>query len=159
VLVVDFSGALNAASADNASAYEIAPIIKVKASGKGKNRKPATTKLGAPVHMASAVYSNDQVMLTPRGKLTASEPEELIVNGSLVTDTLGREIDGAGDGQAGSDYIATITGTRVVTGGIPLARTQQQTATVTDAVDRLLGSGKLARPRRPARISITARPS
>jgi hypothetical protein len=84
VLVVDFSGALNAASADNASAYEIAPIIKVKASGKGKNRKPATTKLGAPVHMASAVYSNDQVMLTPRGKLTASEPEELIVNGSLA---------------------------------------------------------------------------
>ena len=38
VLVIDFSRELNAASADNASAYELAPIIKVKASGKGKNR-------------------------------------------------------------------------------------------------------------------------
>ena len=60
-------------------------------------------------------------MLTPRGKLAASKPEELIINGSLVTDTLGRAIDGADDGQAGSDYIATISGTRVTTGGIPSA--------------------------------------
>jgi hypothetical protein len=58
-------------------------------------------------------------------------------------------------GKARSDYIAAINGTRVVTGGIPIARIQQQTATVTDAVDRLLASGKLARPKRPARISIT----
>ena len=73
-------------AADNASAYELAPVIKVKATGKGKNRKPATTKLGTPVPPASAVYnaSNDQVTLTPRGKLTASKPEELIVNGPLV---------------------------------------------------------------------------
>jgi hypothetical protein len=48
---------------------------------------------------------------TPRGKLTASKPEELIVNGSLVTDTLGREIDGSDDGQPGGDYVATISGT------------------------------------------------
>ena len=101
VLVLEFSGALNAGAADNASAYELAPVIKVKASGKGKNRKPATTKLGAPVAPASAVYnaSNNSVTLTPRGKLTASKPEELIVNGALVTDTLGREIDGNDDGQ------------------------------------------------------------
>ena len=56
VIVVDFSGALNAASADNAGAYELAPIIKVKATGKGKNNKPATTKLGPLVPVASAVY-------------------------------------------------------------------------------------------------------
>ena len=46
--------------------------------------------------MASAVYSNNQVTLTPRVKLTSSKPEELIVNGALITDTLGRGIDGAG---------------------------------------------------------------
>ncbi len=83
VLVLEFSGALNAASADNANAYELAPVIKVKATGKGKHRKPATTKLGTPVTPASAVYNRveQQVTLTPRGKLTSSKPEELIVNG------------------------------------------------------------------------------
>ena len=54
VLVLQFSGALNASAADDAGAYQLAPVIKVKASGKGKNRKPATTKLGALVPVASA---------------------------------------------------------------------------------------------------------
>ena len=70
--------------------------------------------LGSPVTLASAVYStsNNGVTLMPRVKLTASKPEELIVNGTLVTDTLVREIDGADDGHPGTDYIATISGTR-----------------------------------------------
>ena len=122
-----------------------APIIKVKASGKGKNKKPAGTKLGSPAPVASAVFSNDEVTLTPRVKLTSSKPEELIVNGSLVTDTLGRGIDGADDGVAGSNYIATITGTRVTTGGTPLVRTRSEPAIVADVVDDLLARGDLAR--------------
>ncbi len=36
VLVLQFSGALDAAAADNANAYELAPVIKVKATGQGK---------------------------------------------------------------------------------------------------------------------------
>ncbi len=125
MLVVQFSGGVNARAADNAGAYGLAPVVNFKASGKGKNRKPATTKLGAPVPPASAVYSasTDQVTLTPRGKLDASKREELIVNGTLIVDRLGREIDGADDGQAGSDYIATISGTRVTSGGLPSVRT------------------------------------
>ena len=147
VLALNFSGALNATSADNASAYPLAPIIKVKASGKGKNRRPATTKLGAAVSPASAAYSasNNQVTLVPRGKLTASKPEELIVTGALLTDALGREIDGDDDGQAGSDYVATVSGTRLTTGGLPLARTHRQTASVADVVDHLLDRGELTR--------------
>ncbi len=146
VLVLDFSGALNAVSADNAGAYELAPVIKVKATGKGKNRKPATTRLGAPVAPASAVYSasNNSVTLTPRGKLTATKPEELIVNGALISDALGREIDGNDDGQPGGDYIATVSGTRVTPGGLPLARTREQPAPVTAAIDALLARGELA---------------
>ena len=46
VLVLQFSGALNAAAADNANAYELAPVITVKAKGKGKHKQPATTRLG-----------------------------------------------------------------------------------------------------------------
>ena len=83
VLVLQFSGALNAGAADNANAYEFAPVITVKAKGKGKHKQPATTKLGTPVTPASAIYSgaNNQVTLTPRGTLNLTKSEELIVNG------------------------------------------------------------------------------
>ncbi len=146
VLVLQFSGALNAVAADNVGAYELAPVIKVKATGKGKNKKPATTKLGKPVKLASAVYtsSNNQVTLTPKGTLNLSKSDELIVNASLVTDTLGREIDGNGDGQAGGNYIATLTGSRVTAGGVPLARTGGQPAIVHFAVDALLARDALS---------------
>jgi hypothetical protein len=139
------SGALNTASADSAGAYELAPNIKVKATGKGKNRKPATTKLGAPASLASAVYSasNDSVTLTPRSKLTASKAEELIVNGALLTDTLGRGIDGDDDGVAGSNYIATIAGNRLMTGGIPQARVWRESTAVAAVVDGLLARSEL----------------
>jgi alpha-L-arabinofuranosidase len=123
VIILQFSGPLNASAADNTGAYDLAPIVKVTASGKGKKRKPATTRLGRLVTPFSAVYtaSNDEVTLTSRQKLSASKPEELIVSGSLLTDALGREIDGADDGVAGSDYTATINGFKARAGGIPLA--------------------------------------
>ena len=122
-----------------------APISKVPAKGKGKNRKPPTTKLGPLVSVASAAYnpSNNSVTLTPRGNLTVSKPEELIVNGSLLTDSLGREIDGADNGRVGSDYVATVSGTRLTTGGIPLVQIQRKQAKVADAIDRLLDRGEL----------------
>ena len=145
VLVLQFSGALNAAAADNANAYEVAPVITVKAAGKGKHKKPPTTKLGAPVTPASAVYtgSNNQVTLTPRGTLNLTKPEELIVNGSLVTDALGRPIDGNDDGQPGGDFIATISGSRATPGAAaPQARTQKQPANVPAAIDALLIRGE-----------------
>ncbi len=166
VIVLQFNGALNATAADNANAYDLAPVITVKASGKGKNRKPATTKLGAPVPVASASYtsSNNQVTLTPRGTLSASKPEELIVSGALLTDTLGREIDGDHSGQPGSDYIATVKGSRVTPGGIPLARLQTQPASASTVIDALLARGELAeitrslraRHEHPARSAVTS---
>jgi hypothetical protein len=145
VLVLQLSGALNAGAAGNANAYEFAPVIKVKAKGKGKHKTPATTKLGAPVHPATAVYngSNNQVTLTPRGTLNLTKPEELIFFTSLVTDTLGRQVDGNNDGQAGGEYIATLSGSRATTGGLPLARTPEQPAKVGAAIDALLARGDL----------------
>ncbi len=47
------------------------------------------------------------------------------------------------NGVGGSDYIATITGSKVTTGGIPLAQAQQLSVGVTDAVDRLLDRGEI----------------
>jgi hypothetical protein len=76
-LVLQFSGSLNAGAADNANAYAFAPVIKVKATGKGKDKKPATTMLGSHASPASAVYtsSNNQVRLSPRGALDLTKPE------------------------------------------------------------------------------------
>ena len=72
----------------------------------------------------------------------------MIVNGTLLTDTLGREINGADDGQPGSDYIATVSGGRVSEGGMPLVRKQHRHATVVDAIDDLLARGEPAKPTR-----------
>jgi hypothetical protein len=49
----------------------------------------------------------------------------LIVNGTLLTDALGRPIDGNDDRQAGGDFIVTISGGRVTAGG-PLERTEDE---------------------------------
>jgi hypothetical protein len=65
-----------------------------------------------------------------------------------VTDTLGREIDGTDNGQPGGDFIATVTGSRVTSGGIPLARVRRQPTTAVDVVDRLLARGDLAEVKR-----------
>ncbi len=96
--------------------------------------------MGSPVKVASAVYtaSNNEVTLTPRIKLSGSKPEELIVSGTLLTDTLGRQIDGANDGVAGSEYIAAVTGSKVTTGGIALVRVQPTARDIASAVDQLL---------------------
>jgi hypothetical protein len=97
--------------------------------------------LGAPIPAVSS-GSNHQVMLTPRSEVTA-KPDELIANASHLTDSLGREVDGADDGQAGSDYIATVSGRRATAGGLPMAPTAKEPATVRDAIDALLDRGEL----------------
>jgi hypothetical protein len=95
------------------------------------------------VRPAAYTASDNRAALTPRGGLAVLKPEDLIVNGSLVTDTLGREIVGTDNGKAGSDYIATINGTRVTTGGPPLVQAQRRPAAVADAIDHLLARGEL----------------
>ncbi len=155
VLVLHFSGALDAGAADNASAYEVAPVITVKGKGKGKHKQPPTTKLGTPVTPSLAAYTgvNNQVTLTPRGALNLTKPEELIVNGKLLTDAQGREIDGNDDGQPGGDYIATVSGSRVTAGGLPRARTSKRSTAVSGAIDALLARGELAEVTRSLRAT------
>jgi hypothetical protein len=88
--------------------------------------------LGPPLSPASAVYSagNDTVTLIPRGKLNLRKREKLAVNASLVTDTLGRPIDG------GTNYVAVISKSRVTVGAVAAVR--RQCELVAAAVDALL---------------------
>jgi hypothetical protein len=85
------------------------------------------------------------------------KPAGLVVNGSLVTDTLGREIDGKDDGQPGGDFIATISGNRATAGGIPLVGTLPQPSTVPDAIDHVLARGKLTGTARSPGVRSEAR--
>jgi len=142
VLVLGFSGALSAAAADNPGAYQIAPIIKTK--GKGRHGKPGT-KIGRSVPPASADYngSNETVTLTPRGKPNLANLEQLTVDGELVTDALGRPIDGSDDGQPGSDYVADFSKRGVTVVAKALARARSQPALTALAVDALLERGEL----------------
>ena len=146
VLVLQFSGSLESSSADNSSAYRIAPVIKVHARGKGRHRQPPGTKLGNPVTPASAVYADatHEVTLMLRGNQKRAKPQELVVIGSVLTDMMGRQVDGNGDGQQGGSYIATIRGSQVTKGGLPLARPRERTAMVPAAIDALLARGELA---------------
>jgi hypothetical protein len=154
VLVLGFSGALNAGAADDPNAYQLAPIIKVKARGKGKHRQPSRIKLGTAVAPASTVYnaSNHSVTLTPRGKLNAAKPEELTINATLVTDALGRPIDGNDDGQPGGNYVATFSRGGVTIGGVAAVRTGNQPATIPAAIDAVLARGELAGLRHVDRV-------
>jgi hypothetical protein len=154
VLVLDFSGALNADAADNPGAYQFAPIIKAKARGKGKHRQPAGIKLGTPVPPALAVYnaSNHSVTLTPRSKFNPAKTEELTVNAALVTDALDRPIDGNAEGQAGGNYVATFGRGGVTVGGLAAVRTREQPAAVPAVIDALLARGELSGSRHSVQI-------
>ena len=78
-------------------------------------------------------------------RLNLKKPAELIVNAMLITDAMGRDLDGNDDGQPGGDYIATLSGGRVSVGGLPSARTGERPATVPAAIDALLARGELIR--------------
>ncbi len=105
-LVLDFNGALNATQAATVSEYEL--ILAGK-------KNSFTAKNAKTIKIKSAAYSSttDQVTLTIKKsfKLT-NKPIELIVEGtgtSGLHDAEGRLIDGANNGQAGSNAVAVLT--------------------------------------------------
>jgi hypothetical protein len=115
-LVLDFSGALNASEAGTLSEYSLILAGKHN-SFTGKGAK--TIKLSR----ASYSSATDQVTLTVKKpfKLTA-KPIELTVNGvgsSGLQDAEGRLIDGANNGQAGSDAVVVFSKSRTVISVLP----------------------------------------
>ncbi len=80
--------------------------------------------------------------MIPRRMLNRTNPQELIVNGGLLTDMYGRQIDGNDDGQPGGDYIATISRGRATVAGVPLSRSSATPALVAAAVDAVFARGE-----------------
>ncbi len=138
VIVLQFSGALNASDAQNQLLYSLAP----------ETTKKHVIKLGKAVAPATAVYnaSTNTVTLTPKKALVLNPPEQLKINSSGLLDALGRALDGNNDGQAGGNFVATLSKQGITLerlGGAPSSRL------AATAVDHLLEKGAL-RSRRTA---------
>ncbi len=132
VIVLQFSGALNAPDAQNRLLYSLAP----------ETTKKHVLKLGKPVAPATAIYnaSTNTVTLTPKKALVLNPPEQLKINSSGLLDALGRALDGNNDGVPGGNFVATLSKQ-----GITLQRLGGQSASrlAATAVDHLLEKGAL----------------
>jgi hypothetical protein len=108
-IVVDFSGAVNAAQADNVATYRL-----TTANGKGS----FTAKNSPVLKLRSAVFNpaNDTVTITPKKAFALAKAVELTINGTApsgLQDSTGQLIDGADNGTAGSNAVALIRRTGV----------------------------------------------
>ncbi len=102
-VVLTFSGSLEADLAQEQSLYRF-----VIAGRKGL----FTAKNAMVVTVGKAQYnptlSPDTVTLIPRTAFSLSKPVEVRINGSVLTDRLGRLIDGNQDGQPGGEATAVL---------------------------------------------------
>jgi hypothetical protein len=133
VIVLQFSGALNASDAQNRLLYSLAP----------ETTKKHVIKLGKAVAPATAIYnaSTNTVTLTPKKALVLNPPEQLKINSSGLLDTFGRALAG-NNGVPGSTFVATLSKqgiTLLRLGGGPSSRL------AATAVDHLLEKGALRR--------------
>ncbi len=104
-IVLSFSGALNAAEADNVGEYSL--IVA------GKHNS-FTAKNAKHIGLASASYNaaTHTVTLVPSKHIVIKKPVELIVNGTApsgLEDSSSRLIDGNKDGQPGGNAVAVFT--------------------------------------------------
>jgi hypothetical protein len=135
-LQLTFSGAINGAG--NLAAYHLFT---------GKTRKGVTT-FNKPVPLSSVVYNAmaRTAILATKSKLNLSQPEQLQVTASQLTDAFGRPLDGNHSGQPGSNFVATFSGK-----GIQIAQARGESALGTlsaAAVDALFVEGPITPLRR-----------
>ncbi len=99
VVVVSFSGALDAAEAQDLAAYNLAVAPK--------NSKPGA-RHGMKVILSSAKYNPTTmaVTLTPKRPLP-TKLLQLSINTALTLDAQGRPVDGNRDGQPGGTFLTT----------------------------------------------------
>ncbi|MFI5459893.1 MAG: beta strand repeat-containing protein [Isosphaerales bacterium] len=127
-IVLQFSEALDSATAQSISSYTLATVPKNK---KQKSK---------PVRLSGASYSSSAftVTLLTRKTLALKPRLELTVKAASLLDALGRELDGNDSGQSGANFTAVLSkaGTSV-TSARPLARIGLSS----HAVDAVLEAG------------------
>jgi cyclophilin family peptidyl-prolyl cis-trans isomerase len=104
-VIAIFSGALDFTEANNKAFYRMATP--------GKHGS-YTAKNAGIIHIKKVVYTNgsDDVTLTPAKPFTLKKPVQLLIDGAApsgLQDSLGRYLDAAETGQAGSNAIAILS--------------------------------------------------
>jgi hypothetical protein len=133
-LVLQFSGTLNPVQAMSLGDYHLVS---------GKTRKGHTT-YSKTLALRSATYSPaaHTVTLIPKNKLSAAQPDELIVTGSVLTDTLGQPIDGNHDGQPGGNFEAIFKGKSLTIAATDSPNAIPASRLPIEAVDGILATAK-----------------
>jgi hypothetical protein len=99
VIILRFSGSLNAGDAQMVGHYSIATV---------PNGKQQKTK---PIALSQATYNpaNNIVRLMTRKPLMLNPPLKLTIYAAGLLDMLGRPLDGDHDGRPGGNFTATLT--------------------------------------------------
>jgi hypothetical protein len=125
VIVLQFSEALDPATAQNISSYTLATDPKNK-----KQRSKA-------VPLSQAIYNSSTftVTLVTRQTLALSPSLELTVKAASLLDALGRELDGNSSGESGANFTAVLSKAGAnVTSARPRARKSGLWPRAVDAV-------------------------
>ena len=112
-ILVGFSGAVNATEAQATSTYQ---LIMANSAGLFVPTKKTLVKI------KSASYANDAVTLKLKTPLKLKKSVELIVDGVApngLQDSYGRLIDGADNGQSGSNAVSVISKSGVKIDAVP----------------------------------------
>jgi hypothetical protein len=138
-IIITFSGAVNAAEADNPDIYRL--ILPGK---KGSH----TARNAKSIALQSALYDagSDSVTLIPTKPFAIKKPVQLQIDGlppADLQDSSGRYIDGAGDGTAGSNGIAILSRGGVSVDAMALGTTRAQAFGIGAVVDALFESDEV----------------
>jgi RHS repeat-associated protein len=145
-ILVDFSGALDPAEADNLGAYRLAT------AGKGGSFVAKNAKV---IRLKSAEYDGAHlvVRLTPRRPFAIKKPVQLRLSGlppSGLRDLSGRLIDGNRDGQQGGDATVLLSARGATLSAIASTPAAARPIPSVAALDALLDTGEwLPSHRRP----------
>jgi hypothetical protein len=99
LIVLHFSGALNAGDAQSIGNYTLATIPSNK------------TQKSTAVALSQATYNpvNNTVTLVTRSALVLNPPLKLTINAAGLLDSLGRPLDGNHDGQPEGNCVVTLS--------------------------------------------------
>jgi hypothetical protein len=124
-ILMTFNGPLNVAAASNLANYRLVSAGRDKKFGDRDDRV-------MPLRFASHINfgSSSEVDLVLRALPVSKIPERLTLNAVGLTDTLGRPLDGDGDGQPGGNSTAVLRGKSVT---IPAAQPKPGSLTMARA--------------------------
>jgi hypothetical protein len=137
VLDVTFSGALDESTASDAGAY----LLQVAQGNKRHSRGSLASYL---FKSASYNATTNTVQLTGPNLKVPNKTMQLTINGSLIVDAQGNELDGTNSAEPGSNFVTTLSRG----GAVSMARTMVKARAgqvIAAAVDALMADGSLAR--------------